>query len=311
MFRAISNLPIFRRLFIAFTLTTVIPGIVIVLLGTFYLNTLDSRGQAVKTSFDAQSIAATQQTNLQSMNAQLQTRFAQVYANKGGAVKDSNGNPDPSLGASGALIEKEIQARELDFDQTLQNYQQNFAVGTSDNMKSIRNILLSDDPKNISIINDQQDALDDVIAKKEWQSYKNAQETVLQLLSRVQAGDETVTYNQAYTALYTANTRFLPLRNDWQLVSNSAITIGTTVTQVGASQTQPILAFTAIAFLFTILVIITTGYIVNVTITQPLRHLALLTRRISKGDTSARAVIRGRDEICLVAASMNNMLDNI
>ncbi len=254
MFRAISNLPIFRRLFIAFTLTTVIPGIVIVLLGTFYLNTLDSRGQAVKTSFDAQSIAATQQTNLQSMNAQLQTRFAQVYANKGAAVKDNNGNPDPSLGASGALIEKEIQARELDFDQTLQNYQQNFAVGTSDNMKSIRNILLSDDPKNISIINDQQDALDDVIAKKEWQSYKNAQETVLQLLSRVQAGDETVTYNQAYTALYTANTRFLPLRNDWQLVSNSAITIGTTVTQVGASQTQPILAFTAIAFLFTILV---------------------------------------------------------
>jgi methyl-accepting chemotaxis protein len=311
MFRAISNLPIFRRLFIAFTLTTVIPGIVIVLLGTFYLNTLDSRGQAVKTSFEAQNVAATQQINLQRMNALLETRFAQVYAGKGGAVKDSNGNPDPSLEASGALIAKDIQARELDFDQTLQVYQTNFAVGTSDNMKSIRSILLSDDPNNISIINDQQSALNNVIVKKEWQNYKNAQETVLQLLTRIQAGDATVTYPTTYKALYTARTLFLPLQNDWQRVSTSAVTVGTTVSQVGPSQTQPILAFTAIAFFFTILVIITTGYIVNVTITQPLRHLALLTRRISRGDTSARAVIRGRDEICLVAASMNNMLDNI
>jgi methyl-accepting chemotaxis protein len=311
MFRAISNLPIFRRLFIAFTLTTVIPGVVIVLLGTFYLNTLDSRGQAVKTSFEAQNVAATQQTNLQQMNALLGTRFSQVYANKGGAVKDSNGNPDPSLEASGALIAKDIQARELNFDQTLHIYQANYAVGTSDNMKSIRDILLSDDPKNISIINAQQNALNNVIAKKEWQNYKNAQENVLQLLNRVQANDNTVTFPIAYKALYTASTLFLPLQNDWQQVSTSAVTVGTTVSQVGPSQTQPILAFTAIAFLFTILVIITTGYVLNVTITQPLRNLALLTRRISRGDTSARAVIRGRDEIYLVAASMNNMLDNI
>lgn len=311
MFRAISNLPIFRRLFIAFTLTTVIPGVVIVLLGTFYLNTLDSRGQAVKTSFEAQNVAATQQINLQRMNALLETRFAQVYANKGGAVKDSNGNPDPSLEASGALIAKDIQARELDFDQALQVYQANYAVGTSDNMKSIRTILLSDDPKNISIINTQQNALNDVVAKKGWQNYKNAQENVLQLLNKVQAGDDTITYPIAYKALYTARTLFNPLQNNWQQITTSAVTVGTTVSQVGPSQTQPILAFTAIAFLFTILVIITTGYVLNVTITQPLRSLALLTRRISKGDTSARAAIKGRDEIYLVAASMNNMLDNI
>src|SRR5579884_2900358 len=222
MFRSISNLPIFRRLFIAFTLTTVIPGVVIVLLGTFYLNTLDSRGQAVKTSFEAQNVAATQQINLQRMNALLETRFAQVYANKGGAVKDSNGNPDPSLEASGALIAKDIQARELDFDQALQVYQANYAVGTSDNMKSIRTILLSDDPKNISIINTQQNALNDVVAKKGWQNYKNAQENVLQLLNKVQAGDDTITYPIAYKALYTARTLFNPLQNNWQQITTSA-----------------------------------------------------------------------------------------
>jgi methyl-accepting chemotaxis protein len=311
LFRAVSNLPIFRRLFIAFTLTTVIPGIVIALLGTFYLNTLESRGQAVRTSFDAQSLASAQQINLQRMNASLETRFAQIYAAKGGAFTDDNGAPDPALAASGSLIANDIQARELDFDQSLQTYQKNFAIATSANMKSIHDILLSDNPDNISIINNQQNALNHVIAEKNWENYKNAQNQVIQLLDRLQKGDQTVTAVQAYQALYTSRTLFLPLKNNWQLVADSAITIGTAVTQVGPSQTQPILTFTAIAFLFTILVIISTGYIVNVTITQPLRHLALLTRRISKGDTSARAVIRGRDEICLVAASMNNMLDNI
>ena len=49
----------------------------------------------------------------------------------------------------------------------------------------------------------------------------------------------------------------------------------------------------------------------NITITQPLRRLAMLTRRIAKGDTSARSKIVSSDEIAKVATAMNNMLDNI
>jgi methyl-accepting chemotaxis protein len=305
MFRSISNMPIFRRLFIAFALTTIIPSAVIVLLGTFFLNTLEARGQAVKTSFDAQRTASGQQINLERMNALLETRFAQVFATQSGAVKD------PSMEASGELIEKDIRTREQQFDQALQLYQRDFAIKSSDNMKNIRNILLSDDSKNKTIIDNQQASLDKIAAGGEWEQYKQAQEKVLSLLDRVKKKDTTVTFNTAYAALLDAERKFLPLKNNWQSVAESAETIGTAVTKVGPSQTQPILAFTAAALLFTILVIITTGYIVNVTITQPLRHLALMTRRISRGDTSARAMVRGRDEISLVASSMNNMLDNI
>ena len=240
LFRAVSNLPIFRRLFIAFTLTTVIPGIVIALLGTFYLNTLQSRGEAVRTSFDAQSLATAQQINLQRMNASLETRFAQIYAAKGGAFTDDNGNPDPALAASGSLIANDIQARELDFDQSLQTYQQNFAVASSANMKSIHDILLSDNSANISIINNQQNALNHVIAQKEWDNYKNAQNQVIQLLDRIQKGDTTVSAAQAYKALYTSRTLFLPLKNDWQLVADSAVTIGTAARRtVGSTRTLP------------------------------------------------------------------------
>ena len=95
------------------------------------------------------------------------------------------------------------------------------------------------------------------------------------------------------------------------------ILIGSIYTQVlnahgiGSSQTGPLLLGTAVALLVSTAIVITLGYIVNVTITQPLRQLAFLTRRIRQGDTEARAPVTGRDEISMVAASMNSMLDNI
>jgi methyl-accepting chemotaxis protein len=80
---------------------------------------------------------------------------------------------------------------------------------------------------------------------------------------------------------------------------------------IGSSQTGPLLLATAVALLVSTAIVITLGYIVNITITQPLRQLANLTRRIRQGDTEARAPVSGRDEISMVAASMNSMLDNI
>ncbi|HXL37503.1 MAG TPA: methyl-accepting chemotaxis protein, partial [Ktedonobacteraceae bacterium] len=84
-----------------------------------------------------------------------------------------------------------------------------------------------------------------------------------------------------------------------------------TVSTVGPSQTQPVIIATVIAITSSVLIVFAIGWIINLTITTPLRRLALLTRRIGRGDTTARAAIIGRDEINLVASSMNNMLDNI
>ncbi len=80
---------------------------------------------------------------------------------------------------------------------------------------------------------------------------------------------------------------------------------------IGSSQTGPLLLGTVIALLISTGVVIMLGFIVNATITQPLRQLANLTRRIRKGDTQARVEPSGRDEIAMVAISMNSMLDNI
>ena len=78
MIKFLSNIPIFRRLFIAFAIAAAIPAVIIVLLGNFYLTSLNQRGQAVSTSFDSQRIASQQQTNLQTMHALLEASQAQV-----------------------------------------------------------------------------------------------------------------------------------------------------------------------------------------------------------------------------------------
>src|SRR5579872_6105703 len=113
MVRFIGNIPIFRRLFIAFAIAALIPGIVIVLLGNFYISSLTTRGAAVRTSFDAQSIAATEETNLQRMNTALEDYhsevYGQVFAILGGV------SIDPSYFNSGALIGGEVVQNEAEF----------------------------------------------------------------------------------------------------------------------------------------------------------------------------------------------------
>src|SRR6266568_3559942 len=297
MLKVLFNLPIFRRLFIAFTLAAILPGIVIALLGTYFVSTLDQRGQAERTSFDAQSVAFNQLVNLQRMNALLQARHAQVFASISGNIKD------PSLAASGMLINNDILTREIDFDQTLTKYQHDYQLATSSTMSPVRNILLSDQP-GTTIISDQQAVLDKVV-KEQWPAYKQLQDQELALLQT------NPPYSKAYPILFAANAKFLDLKNSWQQVVNIAENMGKIVTTVGAAETQPILAFTTIALFCTILLVVTTGYVVNITITKPLRQLATLTKRIARGNTGARANVAGHDEISLVASSMNNMLDNI
>lgn len=314
MIKFFSNIPIFRRLFIAFAVAAVIPGIVIILLGNFYINSLTNQGQAVATSFDAQSVAAQQQANLQRMNALLQTDFNQVFASLSNVVKDS------SLYASGGLNDKELHYLEAQFQQTLTTYVGKYELATSDNMANVRTILLNDDPTNgNNIINTQKTALDNTIGY--WKKYKQSQDALLNTLNTLQQdvlngnipsqAQINADYNRVYPTMWQANYDFTNLKNSWQDVVDTASNMGKSVTAVGASQTQPVIIATAAAFVMTILVVIATGWLVNITITQPLRRLASLTRRIAKGDTRARATIASHDEIGRVAEAMNNMLDNI
>ena len=316
MLRFFSNIPIFRRLFIAFAVVAVIPSIVIVLLGNFYLSSLNTRSMAVQTSVDAQSLSSQEQGNLQRMNALVQTRFNQIFASLNGNITD------PALSNAGGLVSADIAAREADFRDGLATYQANYDLTTSSNMNTIRSILNDNNPTiGPGIIADQQQALNEV-ASTQWPAYESLQKQEVDLLDKLDPtvnghpqtlpADQLQTqFKSAYKILWLANNQFTNLDNAWQRVVDDTAAMSKTVTTVGSSDTQPILISTAIAAFFIILMVLATGFIVNLTITQPLRQLASLTRRISKGDTSARARMSGHDEIFMVATSMNSMLDNI
>ena len=80
---------------------------------------------------------------------------------------------------------------------------------------------------------------------------------------------------------------------------------------VSSRETGPFTLGTILALLASTAIVVALGSFINMTITQPLNHLASLAKRIREGETSARALIMGRDEIALVASSINRMLDQI
>jgi methyl-accepting chemotaxis protein len=306
-------------MFILFGLAALIPAVVIILLGNFYISQLTTRSQTVQTSFDAQSLASQEQANLQRMNAQVQTRFNQVFASLSGKITD------PSLSYAGGLVSADIAAREADFSQGLETYQTQYDLSTSSNMSTIRSILINDNPQvGPTIISSQQQALTAVATPKtglwpHYQSLQKEENALVDILDPTITGNPKVLplgvlntqYQKAYKVLWHGNFTFTNLINSWQQVVDDSVAMGKTVITVGPSQTTPVMIATIIAVMLTFLIVLTSGWLVNRTISTPLRRLASLTRRIGKGDTTARAKIVGRDEINLVAASMNSMLDNI
>src|SRR5438552_733163 len=245
MFKSLNNIPIFRRLFIIFGLATIIPVVVILVLGRFYLNSLDERSQAVATSSAAQSIASQEQNDLLRMNALLGDLNNNIFAQESRVINDS------SLAASGALISSEITAREINFQETILTYENSYALDSAANMSTILGIIQRDAPGS-TLVSDQGIALDAVV-KTDWPIYQKLQDSVLKQIAVLEKkppttdADVNAAYKQVYATLYQTNQAFTPLRDHWQKVSDAATTMLQTVTTVGASQTQPIFIATGIA----------------------------------------------------------------
>jgi methyl-accepting chemotaxis protein len=108
-----------------------------------------------------------------------------------------------------------------------------------------------------------------------------------------------------------ANLEYLPLKGNVDNLVSTTEGISQIVAEINAFKIQPIIFWTIVAFLFSTLVVFAVSYLINLTITRPLRQLVHLTKRIAQGETNARAVVVGHDETYMVATSMNTMLDSI
>lgn len=291
MLKFITKIQISRRLLFAFLLAAVIPGIIISILGFGFINAQKSRSQAIQLNIQAFKMVTTTGSYLPRMIELLKSAYQDQYET----------TPNQPAQATDTLNQLKIVTKQ--FEQAIQQYKQNYQINTSSNMKGNYDILLSDDA-NMSLAKRQDTALG-LVTNKLWPNYQQAQNLVLSAIA-MNAPKE-----QVASLLQQATDKYSTLEPGWDKIINITEDISNTVAQVGASQTGPFLLATLLAFLSTIIIVTAIGYIIYLTIVRPLHQLALLTRRISKGDTYARATITGEDEIALVARSINHMLDHI
>jgi methyl-accepting chemotaxis protein len=286
MLRFLTTMPISRRLLVAAALIAIIPGIVIAILGSSYIGTLVNINQTVKTTNDAVKLSTDMQADLLRMNALL----------AGLNTTDINA-PIQTV-----QIQREITELTSDFQQKLSLYQHNYQIETSGNMKSVHDVLQNNAQGNQASVSQHTTLF---IVNLQWNNYEQAQTTTLQDLQR-RTSATTFTVDQAQ-----ANVLYLPLKGNLDNLVALTESLSQVVAQVNTYQINPILFGTIFAFLFSTLVVFLISYVINLTITRPLRQLVDLTRRIAEGETNARAAIASRDEIYTVAVSMNTMLDSI
>ncbi|HLJ35544.1 MAG TPA: hypothetical protein VKU38_17955, partial [Ktedonobacteraceae bacterium] len=185
-FKLLSNTPIFRRLFYAFLVAALIPGIIIIVLSTSFINTLNTRSQGVQTSNTAIEKVTMGLTDLQGMHSNL---IALHFGNTGNMA--------------GSLI-TEITQQQQSFDQTLASYQSNYQISTSGNMNAIHSILLSNNSTD-GLAKDQSNTLAKI--GNEWPQYKQALQNAL--AAPKNAG-----------LLTQAQNSYAPLNKDWQHLVN-------------------------------------------------------------------------------------------
>ncbi len=287
MIRLVSNIPIFRRLFYAFLLTAVIPGVMISVLGSAFLNAQGTRSQITQVSMRMVKDTTNARLALQRSLDLLNVASEQYRAQRLHATRQTQ-----------ALLNI-IANDEKTFTTTLTHYPQLYQLTSAAQMSDARTILQTDYPGS-TLIYDQQNAIKR--ADTFWPRYRDAQDQTIQAIRNGASVD---------APLAQANANYAPIQTVWAGVAQTADQVSYTVALVGPSQTNPIILTIAIALLITIIVVISIGYIVNLTISHPLSQLTALTRRIARGETDARAKIPGHDEIHMVAVSMNSMLDNI
>ena len=294
MLKFITNMQISRRLLCAFLLAAIIPGIIISILGLTFINAQRSRSQAMQMSMRTFKSATTTSTYLPQIINLLKLAYHNQY--------DVLVQTLPAQGQAADTL-SQLAVVTHSFDQAMSQYQQAYQINTSSQVSILRSMLFYDNPAT-TLPREQRTMLDQAKYTL-WPDYQQAQNQLVAALTARVPGDQAMVLLQQAIAKHTA------LSNGWDKVTANAEAVSIAVAQVGAVQTNFTLLVTLVAFLSTVLIVTFIGCFVYVTITRPLHQLALLTRRIAKGETDARAEMDGRDEFYLVADSMNKMLDNI
>jgi methyl-accepting chemotaxis protein len=305
--RFISNLPISRRLFVAFTLAAILPSLVIASMGFYYVFQLNGQGNLSSLSTQSQDNVNMQSQNLQDMYKSTKDLETQVLAT------NSTGASPTTLQQVSSSDKAKVTANVQNFVQALNLFASQYDL-TKANMAAVTNKLNSQSSSNGLAQNEDKVALS--LQNSSWPAYEQAQQEELVLLQGIvqSSNGGTITAAQVTQidgAAANLDSKFANVTNDLESLTNYVIQVSNQINTNNPGNTQVVIGATVVALLINLVILAFSGFAVQRSITGPLTELVTLTKRITKGDTSARAKISSRDEISIVANSMNNMLDNI
>lgn len=322
MLKALANLPISRRLFVAFALAALLPTVVSGIIGFYFVNQGGAHAGIVTLTIEAQGQANTIANDLTTLDNQQDSLRAILF---GGF---SNGSSPTRAGVPANIDTqvKQINQQVAALTQELNAYNSKYNP-LSPNMQVVQTAVNQSRPEDTTMTTES-NTLGQILSTA-WPDCQAKLQTQLsffqQSITRINAfinassnpndNKNFFTQMNAFRTQFGKNTQALDasqatLKKDWNDVSNDVGKISS-IANLAEGNTRSVLLSSIGIYLAISVLIIFVGYTVHKSIANPLTELVSLTKRISKGDTNARVSIAGHDEISIVATAMNSMLDNI
>src|SRR5258708_9537101 len=311
MLKFISNYPISRRLIVAFALAAILPSLMIAVMGAYYANQINARS-------NASQAMANSQTQVSGLGTGLQHMYAETSSLNTLVLNDLLA-PNDTKGHSATLAKVlssagQTNGDENQFNTSLTSYQNVYDPNRGSGMQAVNSMLASVAP-NDDMSQMEANALTH-FATDSWPKYQEAQDAELNLLKQIELNPTQFTTahavaqatQQISSDAQTMDSTYASANADWTQVASYINRIND---ELNVNNNQPLVTTIVALFLLNMLIVVGIGILVLRSITGPLTELVSLTKRISKGDTTARAHVDSHDEISIVGNAMNNMLENI
>jgi diguanylate cyclase (GGDEF)-like protein len=151
-----------------------------------------------------------------------------------------------------------------------------------------------------------------------WQTYRSIQEQTLSLIQTESTKTpgvsltipEHITPSQMLILTQVA-TAFTDVMRDLQALIDFNGTLGNSLQDAAAVETQRLLTSTILAILGVLLGISLVGWLISSTLVKRLQRLRSVVQAIANGQVDARLDTKGRDEITDVSKATNTMLDTL
>jgi diguanylate cyclase (GGDEF)-like protein len=151
-----------------------------------------------------------------------------------------------------------------------------------------------------------------------WQTYRSIQEQALSLImagpTQAQSTGMVLPGNLTpaqILILTQATTAFTDVMRDLNVLVKFNGNLGNSLQDAASVETHRLLASTLLAMLGGLLGISFVGWLIFITLVQRLQRLRSVIQVIANGQMDARLDVNGRDEIAYVSAATNTMLDTL